>query len=170
MEIWKDIPNYEGLYQISNLGRVKSLGRIIINGKGKSFVSKEKILKYNKSSNGYSYVVLYRKSKTKIKSIHQLVAMVFLNHTPNGHKLVVDHINEIKTDNRLENLQIISQRENVSKLKKGTSTHTGVYWHKPTQKWLASIRINGKRKYLGLFKCETSAGLAYQRKLKEILI
>jgi hypothetical protein len=93
--------------------------------------------------------------------------MAFLNHKPNGHVLVVDHINNNRADNRLENLQIITQRENSSKDKKGVSKHTGVFWNKQNTKWHAQIQINGKKKHLGYFKCETAAHLSYQRKLKE---
>ena len=69
-EIWKDIPGYEGLYQVSNFGRVKSF-------KNKT----EKILKLSICSHGY-YVITIRTYK-KIR-VHQLVAMAFLNHKPNG--------------------------------------------------------------------------------------
>jgi ribosomal protein L15E len=72
--------------------------------------------------------------------------MAFLNHTPCGYKIVVDHIdNNIKTDNRLENLQLITQRENVSKdIKNTSSKYIGVCWHKKAKKWRSSIQINGK--------------------------
>ena len=74
------------------------------------------ILKYiNKK--GYLFVILknIELNKTQQKSVHQLVAMAFLNHIPCGHKLVVNHINMIKTDNRVENLELITQQENWDK-------------------------------------------------------
>ena len=160
-EIWKDIKDYEGLYQVSNLGRVKSLK-----------FGKERILKGNKNFNGYSLVALYKDGKTKTITVHQLVAMAFLSHKPCGYKLVVDHINTVKTDNRLQNLQLITHRENLSKDKrwssKYTSKYTGVFWYKRSQKWRAEIRINGKIKYLGSFKSELEASEAYQSKLETI--
>ena len=168
-EIFKDIPNYEGVYQVSNLGRVKSLNRVILRRDGKNYTAKEKILKSGVGGNGYLIVNLSCEGKFKTKSVHQLVAIVFLNHTPCGHKIVVDHINCDEQDNRLENLQLISQRENTSKDKKGSSKYTGVNWHKASNKWRSLISINGKLKHLGCFKCELEASAAYQSKLKEIL-
>jgi len=160
-EIWKDIKDYEGLYRVSNLGRIKSLK-----------FGKERILKGTKNFHGYSLVALYKDGKTKTITVHQLVAMAFLSHKPCGYKLVVDHINTVKTDNRLQNLQLITHRENLSKDKrwslKYTSKYTGVFWYKPSQKWRAEITINGKTKYLGYFKTELEAHQAYQSKLETI--
>ena len=157
-EIFKDIPDYEGLYQISNFGRVKSLK-----------FNKERILKSGVGGNGYLFVILCNEGKRKNINIHQLVVMAFLGHTPCRYKIVVDHINCDEQDNRLENLQLISQRENTSKDRKGgSSKYTGVNWHKASNKWISAIIINGKKKHLGLFKCELEASAAYQRKLKEL--
>jgi len=157
-EIWKDIKDYEGLYQVSNLGRVKSLK-----------FGKERILKVKLNSIGYVSVNLSKYGKQKSRTAHQLVAMAFLNHKPCGYKLVVDHINTIKTDNRLENLQVITHRENLSKdKKKGTSKYVGVSWYKRYQKWKAQMLIKGKHKTLGYFKTELEASEAYQSKLETI--
>jgi hypothetical protein len=157
MEIFKDIPDYEGIYQVSNLGNVKSLK----NGK-------EKILWKNKKVSGYYCVGLSKNNTRKFFKTHQLVAIAFLGHKPDGHKLVVDHIDNDRLNNRLDNLQLISQRKNTSKDRKGTSKYTGVYWHKNRNKWRAEIKISGKRKYLGLFETEYHAHLAYQNALKQL--
>jgi hypothetical protein len=167
MEIFKDIPEYEGLYQVSNLGRVKSLSKKIWNGKG-YFISKERILKPGLSRK-YLSVMLSKKAKFKTFKVHQLVAKSFLNHFSDGtNKLVVDHINNIKTDNRLENLQIITQRENSSKDTKGTSKYTGVSWCKVKKKWVSRLKLNGKYLHLGYFHCEIEASNAYQKTLNGI--
>ena len=106
MEIWKDVIGYEGVYQVSNLGRVKSLPR--------KWIMKEKILKpYDKEN--YHTVCLSINQNRKRHYVHKLVAIAFLKHKPSGHELIVDHINEIKKDNRLSNLQIITHRENTIK-------------------------------------------------------
>ena len=95
--------------------------------------------------------------------------MAFLNHTPNGNKLVVDHINDDKTDNRLDNLQVVTQRINTCKTQdRYTSNYKGVSLYKRTNKWISKININGKLIHLGYFNCELSAALAYQNKIKEI--
>lgn len=157
MEVWKDIPDYQGLYQVSNLGRVKSLR-----------FNKEKLLK-QEIKKGYKVFYLSKDSKTKQKSSHQLVAMAFLGHVPCGHKIVVDHINNDKLDNRVENLQIITNRENCSKdVKNKTSKYTGVSWDKHRGRWSSKIKINGNTINLGRYKCELAAHLAYQDKLKEL--
>jgi hypothetical protein len=168
MEVWKDIPNYEGYYQVSNLGRVKSLQRKVKHSSGGIKITTEKILKPSVGSNFYLHIILSKDNK-KIYKIHQLVAMAFLNHTPNGHKLVVDHINNIRTDNRLENLQIITHRENsVKNMKRGVSNYVGVCWAKRNKKWRATIRLNNIIKHLGFFINEIDAHNAYQDALKKL--
>lgn len=157
-EIWKDIPGYEGLYQVSSIGRVKSL-----------YFNKEKILSQNKNQGGYMFIGIRKNKKSKTIPVHQLVAMAFLDHTPCGLKLVVNHINLNKTDNRVENLEIITQRENANhKHIKSTSDYVGVSWEKRSKKWRAAIGIDGRVKHLGLFDNETDAYTAYKNKRKEI--
>tara|TARA_R110000737_G_C14273842_1_gene430990 strand:- start:4 stop:489 length:486 start_codon:yes stop_codon:yes gene_type:complete len=157
-EVWKSIEGYEGLYEVSNLGRVKS----VFYSK-----SKDKILKSNVDSTGYLCLNLCKNKKQIKVHIHRLLAINFLNHTPCGMKLVVDHINNIKTDNRLENLQIITHRENSSKDRVGMySKLTGVRWYKNSNKWASVIGVSGKKKHLGMFNTELEASNAYQLALK----
>ena len=105
-EIWKDIPNYEG-YQVSNLGRVKSLERIDALGHR----LKEKILKPQTNSRYYQ-VCLCKNSKVKKYFVHRLVWIAFNGTIPEG--LQVNHINEVKTDNRLSNLNLMTAKENTN--------------------------------------------------------
>lgn len=160
MEIFKDIKGYEGLYKISNLGRVKSLKW-----------NKEKILKGAFDYQGYMLVSLSKEGVQKTHKVHPMVAESFLGHKRDGtHKVVVDHIDGDNKNNKLSNLQLISNRENCSKDKSGfTSEYTGVSWHTTGKKWVAQIDINGKRTYLGLFTKEEDASEAYQRKLSLII-
>jgi hypothetical protein len=170
MEVWKDVPNYEGLYQVSNLGNVKSLERFAKHHHGDLRIVREKILSKNPVNRGYLSVKLSKNGKKKKGIIHQLVAMAFLGHVPNGNIMVVDHINNVNTDNRLENLQIITNRENTSKDRKGgTSQYIGVCWKKREKRWVSNISINKKLKNLGYFKNEIDAHNAYQKALKELL-
>jgi hypothetical protein len=167
-EIWKDIPEYEGYYQVSNLGRVKSVKRIIyrIDGKIKTF--KERILKATIGSSGYLVAGLSKDGKLKKFTVHKLVAVSFLGHKPCGQKEVVDHIDNNQFNNRLDNLQLTTQRHNASKDKKGgTSKYIGVCWHKNANKWMARIKLNGKENYLGYFTDEIEASKAYQNALKK---
>jgi len=172
-EIWKDIPDYKGLYQVSNLGRIKSLERKCAVKNGVRTVS-ERILKAASDKfRKYLYVSLSTEHNDIKFNIHQLVAMAFLGHKPDGtNRVVVDHINNDKLDNRLENLQLISARENVSKDQKKqnrSSKYVGVSWDKRRKKWIACISINRKYKNLGRYINEYDAHLAYQKALKEHL-
>jgi hypothetical protein len=170
MEIWKDIPNYEGIYQVSNLGNVKSLKRYkLIRGKF-YYEVKERVLKISTNRDGYCIVHLHKNSIGSVKKIHQLVAMAFLNHKPCGYKIVVDHIDNNKLNNRLENLQLITQRENVTKNTINKSGITGVIWIESRKKWKSYIYINKKLKHLGYFNSKQDANSAYQNKLKEIIL
>ena len=127
IEIWKDIPNYEGFYQASNLGRVKSLERFR-KGENDSLASvKEKILKQQLVC-GYYQVQLCKNSIGKNYFVHRLVWLAFNGSIPENTQ--VNHINEIKSDNRLENLNLMTCKENCNW---GTRTE------RSTKK-----RINGK--------------------------
>lgn len=103
-EIWKDIPGFEGLYQVSNQGRVKSLPRSIWNGKG-LFTSSEKILKPNTLAKGYFQVELKRDKKRCCLQVHRLVAITFIENPDPTNFVQVNHINGDKQDNRIENLE-----------------------------------------------------------------
>lgn len=97
-EIWRDVIGYEGRYQISNLGRVKS-------------VKKDLILSPKNNYDGYLRIQLWRKCKAIFVSIHRLVAESFIDNPEN--KPFVNHINGIKSDNRYENLEWVTQQENI---------------------------------------------------------
>lgn len=115
-EIWKDIEGYEGLYQVSSLGRVKSLERIIKSKSalGKIFIcrrQKEKILDCFKSG-GYLLVGLNKQNKQKMIYLHRIVCLSFLENPEN--KPCINHKNGIKTDNRVDNLEWCTYKENMS--------------------------------------------------------
>jgi hypothetical protein len=169
-EEFRDVLGYEGLYQVSNLGNVKSLARMAKHYKGGEKIIYEKILKKRIGKDRYFHVGLYKDGISKTKKVHKLVAIAFLDHKPCGMNKVVDHINDNSFDNRLENLQLITNRENVYKTQgKYSSKYKGVNWSKSNKKWTVRIRIKNERKFLGYFDCELSAHLAYQNKLKEII-
>lgn len=158
-----NIEGYEGYYQVSNFGRVKSLERRVPFRNGFRHI-KEKILKQSKDCNGYSVVCLNKDGVGNVFMVHKLVAIHFLNHKPCGYEVVVDHIDNNPSNNRSSNLQLISQRDNCSKDKLGyTSRFIGVSRHH--NKWRASIHLNGKMNHIGYFENEYDAHLAYQNKL-----
>ena len=102
MEIWKDIEGYEGLYQVSNLGRVKSLNY--------NRTRKEKILKHGSDKKGYLYVNLCKEGKKRNYRVHRLVAETFIDNLEN--KPEVNHKDEDKTNNKVENLEWVTSKEN----------------------------------------------------------
>lgn len=169
VEAWKDVFGYEGCYQVSSIGRVKSLRRIVYNYVGYYYID-EKILKQTKLKNGYLFVGLSLNGIRKTHAVHQLVAVAFMNHRPDGFNSVIDHKDLNKLNNRIENLKIISNRENTSqKHIPHSSKYTGVSWNKSANRWHAQIRYKKQRIHIGFFKEELDAGLAYERELKLIL-
>ena len=125
-EIWVDICGYEGLYQVSNRGRVRSLDREIYKNNNVKQFSKSFILKFEKNK-GYNYVHLFKNGVRKRMAVHRLVAEAFI---PNPEsKPVIDHINTIRDDNRVENLHWVTPKENMenplTKEKRKTIKPTG---------------------------------------------
>jgi hypothetical protein len=169
MEQFRDIKGYEGLYQVSNLGRVKSLSRVVVRGDGRNHSVKESFKSLHTSKTGYTTVSLTKEGKTINHTLHQLLAIAFLGHEPNGFKVVVDHIDGNPLNNKLENLQLITNRENTSKDKKNkTSKYTGVHWDKKAKKWRSRIQVKGKYLHLGCFDCELEASKKYQEELGKL--
>lgn len=165
IEIWKNVIGYEGYYEISNLGNVRSLDRIIVDKIRTRFL-KGCNLKSSIKQSGYEQLVLSMNGKSKSFNVHQLMAINFLKHFPCKHKLVINHKNFIRNDNRLVNLEIVTQRENTNqKHLKSKSKYVGVAKNKRGKEWRASIEINRKRIYLGSFDLEEDASIAYQEEL-----
>lgn len=98
IEIWKDIPEYEGLYQVSNLGRVKSL-----------WFEREKILKPKETTRRYLRIALFKEGEEKSFPVHRLVMLAFVGPS----NLQVNHKNGIKSDNKLENIEYCTRSENM---------------------------------------------------------
>lgn len=113
MEIWKNIEGYEELYQISNLGRIKSVDRIVKHNKGKGIRRiKGRIIKSWPDKLNYQHIILCKDGKTKKYLIHRLVAQTFIPNPEN--KPYIDHINCNPSDNRVENLRWATQKENIN--------------------------------------------------------
>lgn len=108
IEIWKDIKEYEGLYQVSNLGKVKSIDRVINN-----HFYKSQIIKPYDNGIGYYKIKLCKNGKIKHFYLHRLVAQAFLeDYSP---LLEINHINHNKKDNNINNLESVSHLDNMKK-------------------------------------------------------
>lgn len=158
MEIWKKLDGFDW-YLVSSEGRVKSIR-----------FNKVRILTPHVGNHGYFTVTLWNE-KQNCKLIHHLIAKTFLSHIPNKHTLVINHKDGNKLNNNLNNLEIVTNRENITTLKKTkhSSKYSGVTWHKRASKWQAYIQSSYKNKYLGLFKYEEQAKEAYDNALNNIL-
>ena len=124
MENWKDIENYEGFYQVSDCGRIKSLERDVYYSNGAVHHVDEKILVPILNRGGYSQINLNKNGKVKKEYVHRLVAMAFIPNPEN--KSQINHKNEVKTDNSVENLEWCTASYNLSY---GTRTARAVQNH-----------------------------------------
>ena len=116
-EIWKPIKGYEGIYEVSSYGRVRSLERIDTRpnprtGKAMNFIKKQRIVTNKNHPQGYKTVLLYKGGSSEQFLLHRLVAQAFI---PNPQNLpCVNHKDEDKTNNRADNLEWCSQQYNVN--------------------------------------------------------
>lgn len=169
-EEWRAIAGYEGMYEISNYGRVKSLARSIVRSNGNPQSFKEKLLRPGLATMGYFTVSLCNLGVHRSFYVHILVATAFIPNPKNLDQ--VNHKDTIKINNFFLNFEWVSNRENSSHawLKKSKSSkYIGVT--KVNQKGITSFRsfiiVNGSRLDLGFFKSEKMAYEAYLDALKK---
>ena len=149
-EIWKDIKGYEGLYQISNLGRAKSLERIVHGNykSGKRFEQRWQsvMLVLSSEARGYLKFTVSKNSIRRTLQLHREMAIAFLPNPEN--KPEVDHINGDKSDNRLENLRWATKSENQVNTPKNKTNTTGfknIMFQKRKQRYHVDFLFNGNR-------------------------
>lgn len=162
-EIWKDVPDYEGMYKVSNIGNVKSLERTANHIGGFRKVPAKPLTK-TLLKDGYYYVML--SNPIMQVGVNQLIAMAFLNHKRCKFEVVIDHKDNNKTNNVLSNLQLTTNRHNSTKDVINKTGFVGVT--KQKRKFKATIRHNGKSVYLGMFKTAELAHEGYLQARKQI--
>lgn len=167
IEVWKEIPDTDGRYQVSDLGRIKSMP-FMKKGNKSSYMTSEKIIKTGYDKDGYVLFVYSIESVRFTKKVHRLVAEAFV---PNPDNLpIVDHDNDIKDDNRAVNLKWATHRRNTVKhYEKGYSkdkyhsNFPGVTFNNKNEKWSSRISMLGTRIFLGYFEKEEDAKDAYEK-------
>lgn len=148
-EVWKDIEGYEGLYQVSNLGRVKR-------------VTTGRILKGMVSGSGYIQVDLSKQGATSKKLIHRLAAQAFIPNPEN--KLEVNHIDEDKTNNKVDNLEWATRQENNNH-----GTHNEKVSKSNSIPIIAThIKSEDSKEFYGASECARQLGLS-QSHISEVL-
>jgi hypothetical protein len=107
VEIWRPLSQFRNLYEVSNLGRVRSVERVYVRSNGVRVTYKSVVLKQQLGTTGYWIVPIFQKPK----SVHRLIAQEFIKKVPG--KEYVNHINSIRSDNTLSNLEWCTQSENI---------------------------------------------------------
>lgn len=158
VEVWRDIKGYEGIYQASPVGVVRSLDRVDCRGNR----LKGQLLKNCNNSDGYHSIALCNGGHQKTFAIHKIIARTFIGKS-NG--LDVNHIDGNKINNNISNLEYVTRRENCTH---GKVSHglVGANWNKKLNKWRSAIVFEGKKHSLGHFETEIEAHQAYTDKLK----
>ena len=171
MEEWKDIPGYEGRYQASTFGRIKSLRKEVFFGDNRgSYFREEQIISQSVKSTGYYVCNLYKDNiRTHVK-VHRIIAKTLLpDYT---EKLFVDHVDGNPKNNKIGNIRMCTVGQNTcnQKVRKGklTSGYKGVSFSKITNKWLMQIALNGKTQVSKLYLSEIAAAIAYDKYALEL--
>jgi len=170
MEKWKSIKGFEGIYEVSSLGRVRSLDRKIPYKDGFK-QAKGKLMKLTKNRLGYMVVTLQKDRKRYFSIVHRLVAKAFIPNPEN--KREVNHIDSIKDNNNVNNLEWSTRKENMDHWQKNSvfsSKYKGVSYSKERKKWVSYVTLAGKRIVLGRYETEEEANIVkinYLNKLKQ---
>lgn len=166
-EEWRDIIGYEGLYQVSTHGRIKALQRAVPR-RNIMHPYKERIRKQGVTARGYCVVSLCKQGKTTWFSVHRLVAKHYL--LDYSQELLVNHINNVKVDNRLANLEMTTSRYNNHhyKMQICGQKFIGITENKGRNTYAARITHHKIPYFLGSFKTKEEAQNAYYAKLKEL--
>ena len=151
-ETFKDIPKWEGIYQVSNMGRVKSLAR--------KWSPKESILTPAVSQDKYLKVDLKANGRREQAEVNRLVALAFLDSDYVAKGLVCDHKDRDRQNNNLSNLRVATHRVN-SQNTCNSRDLIGAYKRPTSDRWTSAIHINGRSQHIGDFDTAEEASIAY---------
>lgn len=173
LEIWKPVKGYEGLYEISNFGRVMSCKKTWKSNRAIFSKDRSELFYGNKSKNKDKHLVvnLCKYGIVRTFTVHELVWIAFGNEPlpKNRRKIHIDHIDENEFNNHIDNLRLLTVRENANRgTQKNRKLPRGVSICPQTKKYQTSIMINGKHIFLGRYPTAIQAQLVYQKKLIQI--
>lgn len=162
-EVWKDVVGYEGLYQVSNLGRVKMLSRNVLANKSVRTI-KEHIITQHISQKGYLYVCLWDNNKGKKVYVHKIVLSSFLRGKGIGEEC--NHLNENRTDNRLNNLEWCSHKYNINYGERTKKHSKSMKNHKSLSVPVIQLSLNNE--YIAEYPSLREAGRVMNRSFTSI--
>jgi hypothetical protein len=167
MEVWKSIKGYDGIYEVSNMGRVRSYMKKD-GWAGYKVTDTPHLMSTIPNGNGYMYVTLSKGCKRENKYIHRLVAEAFIGDIPQGY--VINHIDYDKANNQVGNLEIVTQRQNVGysrhKMCKPRKRDANAYICYRERNNVYEVTV--RKKYLGKFKTLEEARSARDAYIEEI--
>lgn len=167
-EQWKDIKEYEGLYQISNYGRIKSLNRIIICSDGQLKPIKEKYIKFGNNGTGYKFCYLWKNNKSTRFYIHRLVAEYFVENINKDIYNQVNHIDGNRSNNYYKNLEWCSPSMNMFDSYKRYNFNTR---HRPLIQIYDDNEIvfyKSRKEYNTKYNCSAARNIRRNKKLYDV--
>lgn len=148
-EIWKNIKGYENLYQVSNLGNVRSLTHIVRQYNGTKYIYRKyigKILKFSISKKGYAKVILRNREKSKTYLVHRLVAEHFISNSNNLSQ--INHKDENKLNNCINNLEWCSSGYNINYGKRNKKVSKSLKNKPKTKEHINKLKEKAKKRTL----------------------
>lgn len=169
VELWKDIPEYEKYYQISNFGNVRTKDRQVVNVDGKVSFYKSKDRKPSISE--YRMIALSKNGCVKVLKISRIVAKLFVKGKSDVNK-IVNHIDGNKHNDLYSNLEWCSHSHNSIhafrlNLNKRKNNYTGIFFEKRRNKWACYLYRDNKNLFVGRFSTEQEALNAYNKKIND---
>lgn len=145
-EEWKDVAEYEG-YQVSNCGRIRTKTHYILTKAGVKKPRFSKVLKLSLMNSGYLFIMLHKDGNNRNVSVHRLVFEHFKGPIPDGYQ--INHINGVKTDNRIENLEMVTGKQNMAH-----AIATGLVNNRGENSSSAKLLNSQAEEIRGLYKAE----------------
>jgi len=168
-EEWRCVAEYEGLYEVSNLGRIRSLDHTTVDTKNIERSFKGRVLSLSTDSHGYNIKTLYLNGERCAFRLHRLIAQAFISN-PNDLPYI-DHVDGNKENNNINNLEWVTAQENTERYHskiESSSKYNKVSFSPSHKKWIAQLLVDGKSIHIGSFDSEDDAHFAQVLSRKEL--